>query len=110
MNKNRGASKVFFRIPGQRKPELVDFDGRPSVLELAISHHLPLESSCGGMGTCTTCRVFVRSDLSKMSERNEVEAEMARDREFEEFERLSCQLEAFDGLEVEIPSLTAEEK
>lgn len=80
------------------------FDGRPSVLELAISNQLPLETSCGGMGTCTACRVFVKSDLTKMPERTEVEAEMARDRDFEARERLGCQLEAYDGLEVEIPT------
>jgi ferredoxin len=103
MTKNRGASKVFFWIPGRKKPETVVFDGRPSVLELAISQQIPLETSCGGMGTCTACRVFVKSDLTKMPERTEVEAEMARDRDFEPRERLGCQLVAYDGLEVEIP-------
>ena len=104
MTKDHGAAKMIFWIPGQKKPRTVSIQGRPSVLELAISNQIPLETSCGGMGTCTACRVFVESNLSKLPERNEVEAEAARERNFEKNERLGCQLEAFDNLEVKIPS------
>ncbi len=103
MKPNHGASKVFFKVPGRKAAVAVEFTGRPSVLELALSQQLPLESSCGGMGTCTTCRVIVQSDLDKLPPRNEVEAEMALERDFHSNERLSCQLDAYDGLQVEIP-------
>ncbi len=102
MTKHRGASKMSFRHRGKALPT-VEFNGRPSVLELAISHRLPLEHSCGGMGTCGTCRVIVRSELEQLPPRTEVELEIANDREFEPRERLACQTQAVDGLEVEIP-------
>jgi ferredoxin len=109
MIKNRGASKIFFRKRAQKglKPsDSVEFTGKPTVLELALSKKLPLEHSCGGMGTCGTCRVIVCSDLAQLPERNEVELEIARDRDFAPQERLACQLEAYDGLTVELPPKT----
>jgi 2Fe-2S ferredoxin len=74
-----------------------------SVLDLALRAHIPLEHSCGGMGSCTTCRVIVESDVTLLSPRNEVESERAEERDFAENERLSCQLLAHAGLRVRIP-------
>lgn len=99
MTDKRGASKVFFENPSRS----IEYSGRPCVLELAISADLPLNHSCGGMGTCGTCRIIVKSDLTQLRERNEIEKEMASDRQFTSCERLACQLEAVDGLIAEIP-------
>jgi ferredoxin len=103
MSAKHDASTMYFLIPSRKARVAIEFTGRPSVLELAMSRRLPLGHSCGGMGTCTTCRVIVRSELTKLPPRHELDAEMARDREFREEERLSCQLEAYHDLEVEIP-------
>ena len=81
----------------------VSFREGQTVLEAALSAGIPLGHSCGGMGTCTTCRVFVKRGLEKCHERTELEAEMAEDRGFAEFERLSCQLEAVPDLQLQIP-------
>ncbi|WP_413585778.1 2Fe-2S iron-sulfur cluster-binding protein [Bdellovibrio sp. HCB274] len=74
-----------------------------SVLDIAVRESLPLNHTCGGFGTCGTCRIFVREGLENLPPRNEVEMEMAGDRGFADYERLACQTEPIDGLVCEIP-------
>lgn len=74
-----------------------------TLLDLAIRLKLPLQHSCGGMGTCGTCRVLVRDGLSQLSPPGDVENELIQDRGFVESERLACQNEPQDGLVIEIP-------
>lgn len=81
----------------------VSFTGQPSVLEVAIANEIPLNHSCGGMASCTTCRVFVKKGLEQIPQRNELEQEHATARAWTPVERLGCQTTAFDGLVVEIP-------
>lgn len=75
-----------------------------SVLETALKNKIPLAHSCGGMGSCTTCRVFVENSVENLGGRTEVEEEILHGRGFFENERLSCQLLALPGLIVRIPS------
>src|SRR5262245_22160232 len=82
----------------------VPIQGESSVLDVALKNEIELSHSCGGMGSCTTCRVFIESDLSKTSPRTELEEEIANSRNFAESERLACQLEPSDGLIVRIPN------
>ena len=86
--------------PANKAVEIRDYE---SVLEVALSGGIPLEHSCGGMGTCTTCRVFVESDLGLASDRTEAEREMAESRGFRPDERLGCQLIPHSGLVVRLP-------
>lgn len=79
------------------------FDGSPSILEVAIANQIPLNHSCGGMGSCTTCLVRVQTGLEKLAPRNELEAEHEQMRDLRAHERLSCQTLAEDGLVVSIP-------
>lgn len=79
------------------------FTGQPSVLEVAIANEIPLNHSCGGMASCTTCRVFIVKGLEQIPPRNELEQEHAAARNWKPVERLACQTTAFDGLVVEIP-------
>ena len=74
------------------------------VLDVALRAKIPLDHTCGGFGTCGTCRVFVRQGLENLPARNEIEAEMANDRGFRDEERLTCQMPPLDGLVLEIPS------
>ncbi len=62
-----------------------------------------INQSCGGMGSCGTCRVIVEKSSTVLSERTDVEREMAVDRGFEEKERLACQLEVEGSMEIMIP-------
>ncbi len=75
-----------------------------SVLEVALHNDIDLSHSCGGMGSCTTCRVFVESDLTLNNPRTEIEEEVASSRGFQENERLGCQLDPHPGLIVRVPN------
>ncbi|MFS4458856.1 2Fe-2S iron-sulfur cluster-binding protein [Bdellovibrio sp. HCB2-146] len=74
-----------------------------TVLEAALAAGVELNHTCGGFGTCGTCRVWVVSGLEKIGPRNEIEQEMADDRKFAPEERLACQISAFAGLVVRKP-------
>lgn len=78
-----------------------------STLELLLKNDIEIDHSCGGMGSCGTCRVLVKSNLQDLPERNEVEQERASDLSFDENERLTCQLCPYAGLVIEIPKITA---
>lgn len=81
----------------------VKIDGETTVLELALKHGIDLGHSCGGMGSCTTCRVFVENSVDNLPPRTELEAEMAEDRGFLSNERLGCQIEPQPGWRVRVP-------
>ena len=81
----------------------VPADPNKTVLEVAMRYKVPLNHSCGGMGICTTCRVFVLEGLEKIGPRTETESERAEERFFSDNERLSCQITAVPGLVLKIP-------
>jgi ferredoxin, 2Fe-2S len=90
---------ILFLPSGRQVP----IENEVSVLDVALKNKIDLSHSCGGMGSCTTCRIFVQSDVSLLSARTEIESEVAETRGFAANERLACQLEPHDGLEVLIP-------
>lgn len=83
----------------------LDFEmtSEESLLELLLRNDVEIFHSCGGMGICGTCRVYVESSVGELPQRNEIESEMAEDRGFSESERLSCQLSPHPGLCIRIP-------
>jgi 2Fe-2S ferredoxin len=93
---SRSRATVQFRVlPDDR---IVEASHGESILNSLLRHKIPLDHSCGGSGTCGTCRVLVVSGIEKLDAPNEVEAELSQDRRFEEHERLSCQTEAREGI------------
>lgn len=64
-----------------------------TVLEIAVENSVDLTNSCGGMGTCGTCRIRLQVTRGEVPERNAIENEMATERGYAPDERLSCQLE-----------------
>lgn len=74
-----------------------------TLLDVAIRAKLPLNHSCGGMGTCGTCRVIVCEGLETLELPGTMELEIIRDRGFLPVERLACQNEPAEGLIVKIP-------
>jgi 2Fe-2S ferredoxin len=74
-----------------------------SLLQYLIDQDIEISHSCGGMGTCGTCRVIVTAGLDKIGDRNEVEQEMATERGFEKTERLACQNAWHPQLRIQIP-------
>lgn len=82
----------------------LQFEKPVRLLDLLNANEISINQSCGGFGTCTTCRIFVRKGLSSLSERSDIELERAEERGFEENERLCCQTVIFDNAEIEIPT------
>lgn len=81
----------------------ISSNSESTLLETLIEAKVEISHSCGGMGTCGTCRVIVHQGANLEIDRNEVEAEIANDRGLRENERLSCQIPAVPGLVIEIP-------
>ena len=75
-----------------------------TVLEALERHKIPVASSCGGMGTCGTCKIDVLSSVDKLEARNEVEAEFAQARSYAPSERLACQIHWVKGLKISVPA------
>ncbi len=73
-----------------------------SLLQLLLGHDIEISHSCGGMGSCGTCRVYVDKP-QKLPPRNELEKEMAETRSFTEKERLSCQLCPSIDMSIKVP-------
>ncbi len=87
----------------------IEIEGEESLLELAIKHKVEIANSCGGMGTCGTCRVEIESSIVDLPVRNEIEQELASDRNFKPELRLACQLAPQAGLIARICLILAEE-
>jgi len=76
-----------------KKVIFIEPDAKKSCLEILLEKNIPVSHSCGGNGTCGTCKVFVDlSFLSNAKKRNKLELDLAQDRGFKPNERLSCQL------------------
>ena len=74
-----------------------------SLLDFALKNRIDLDHSCGGMGSCGTCRLIVVEGIELLPPRNEIEGEMAESRCFKPEERLACQNKPVKGLVVEVP-------
>lgn len=62
-----------------------------TILEALTTNKVRIDHSCGGMGSCGTCRVHIVSGAEGLANRTEIEQEMAQDRGFTGQERLACQ-------------------
>ena len=76
------------------------------LLRFLIDHKVDIDHSCGGFGTCGTCRVLI-SNHETLPPRNPIEMEMAKDRSFTDNERLACQNPALAKLIVQTPKVSS---
>ncbi len=78
-----------------------------SILDVAISHDIPMQHACGGFCACTTCHVIVKSGMPNLSEMEEDEQErlerVAMDVTADS--RLGCQAKLHGDVVVEIQNL-----
>lgn len=75
-----------------------------NLLQALLKANVEISHSCGGMGTCGTCRVLINSfNCDRLAGRTEVESEIATMREFTSRERLACQIEIAESFEIEVP-------
>ena len=73
-----------------------------SLLDNLIDQGVEIDHSCGGNGTCGTCCVQVVNGHENLSERSDVEIEMANDRGLKTQERLCCQTNVFGKISIQI--------
>lgn len=85
------------------EPHIIEFKGDQNLLDLLRANKISISESCGGFGTCTTCRVFIKKNEAAFLQRTELEAERAIERNFSDLERLSCQCQIVDSAEILIP-------
>lgn len=85
------------------KQEIIAASQGETILEALIRNKQVINHSCGGGGTCGTCRIVIQVNSVAWPDRNEIEYEMAADRGFHETERLACQVPATEGLYFLIP-------
>lgn len=80
---------------------------RENLLESLNEARVPIYQSCGGSGTCGTCRFIVKGAPLGRFSRSEAESELAESRGFLECEKLACQFEGplheLQDFEIEIP-------
>ena len=87
----------------ESEPVALTFRESHTVLEAALANDVEIPTSCGGMGTCGTCRIEILEAPDGFESRNEIEEEFARERGFKPNERLACQITARVGLKIKIP-------
>lgn len=77
-------------------------DPNDSVLLLGKLNKVSIPTSCGGSGTCGTCRVFIIEGQDCLPAPNAVEQEFILERKFESNERLACQINPVPGLKIKV--------
>jgi ferredoxin, 2Fe-2S len=83
-------------------PLVIQFQDKQNLLDLLNANKIGISQSCGGSGTCTTCRIFIQKNLASFEKRTELETERAIERNPSDDERLSCQCEILDSAEIKI--------
>lgn len=96
-------SKVVVHYSNMTKD--VEMSHDDNILNSLIEKDLPINHSCGGNGSCGTCRILVLRGGNQLAQPEGIELEMILDRKFSMKERLSCQTHPIDGLEIKIPDL-----
>lgn len=88
-------------VLGQLKT--ISFKPNENLLDILNANKISINQSCGGNGSCTTCRVIIHSPAAYFTKRTEIELERAFERDFTENERLACQTEIIESATIEIP-------
>lgn len=74
-----------------------------SILDVALSHDIPLQHACGGYCACTTCQVIIKSGAENLSEMEEDEEDRMDDKGVVHLHaRLGCQAKVKGDVVVEI--------
>ena len=76
----------------ETEQQVLKVDSKKSLLVNCLKNAIDIDHSCEGMASCGTCRIVVTQGLENLPPRNELEEEMAIDRNFSPKERLACQL------------------
>jgi ferredoxin, 2Fe-2S len=94
--------EIKFLLLEKNEEIVVQASQKQSILQALLNIDFPIDHSCGGNGSCGTCRIEIIEGLENLSPPNEVEQEMIADRGFRKGERLSCQNLSKHGLKIKI--------
>ena len=75
-----------------------------TLLEACLSNEIEIDHSCEGGASCGTCRVIITEGLEDIGQRNELEQDMADDRNFKPEERLACQISLKSSYKFKLPN------
>lgn len=91
--------KVIFQPSGRRGT----FPYKTNLLTAALELGEPIESLCGGKGSCGKCMVFINSGIVNVSELTEIEKQILTEHEISQHFRLACMTKAIGDVEVTVP-------
>ena len=72
---------VFCKTEGK----VLKVENEDNLLKLCLREKIPLNHSCNGHASCGTCRVYITEGVDKLPPRNNLEQDMANDRQFKRF-------------------------
>lgn len=80
--------------------KVIDVDDKTNLLDSLIKAKVKIGHSCEGNASCGTCRFVLLS--GQLNEINQLEKDLATQRQFRPEERLSCQSKVKSNLEIQI--------
>lgn len=80
----------------------VDVDPTKSVLKIATENGLKIKSLCGGVATCSECRVKVVEGENSTPEPSAAELKVIGTSYYLDGRRLSCQLRCFGSVTIDL--------
>ncbi len=101
LKNNRGFVKI---LPQEKN---IPIENEATLLELLLKNKIQINHECDGNATCGTCRVFIESNINDLPKRNELEQDMADDRQFSDRERLACQTPVLKNMTIKIADADA---
>jgi ferredoxin len=76
---------------------MLDIDVKTSnsltILDVLNANKISINQSCGGSGTCGTCRILVPNQSNFVNKKSDYETESSKELNLIEGQRLSCQTE-----------------
>ena len=91
---------VIIEIEAQNKTVVASHES--TILDALIVAGIQIDHSCGGNGTCGTCRIEILHGIESFFPPNNIEKEMIEDRNMKEFERLACQSHCRGSIKIKI--------
>lgn len=77
-------------------------DKREKVLDILLSE-VDWMHACGGKGRCTTCKAKILEGMPNLSKLTDAERRYRDLNQLKEDERLTCQIQLFGDVKVEVP-------
>ena len=80
----------------------VDVDPSKSLLQLATENGVKIKSVCGGVATCSECRVHIVEGENSVPDPSRTELNMIGSSYYIDGRRLSCQVRCFGSVTVDV--------